>query len=186
MKSFYKIVLVLLLSFFLTSCDSGKRAFEDDYQMFKDKEHVYRKVDYKTIYNSFTKDEGYKVIVFAFDPDYYECPYCMMLLPIINEVAITSGVKEILYFDVYQMRKNRTEEYVRLVDYITNQVQLDTRNDLYEIVVPDLYVVKDGKILSHHIATFKDEEGKYILNLTNEQKDELQEIYKYMFSLIKN
>lgn len=185
MKSFYKLMLLFFLSFFLISCDRGRKAFEDDYQMFQGKEHVYRKVDYKTVYNAFTKNKGYKVIVFAFDPDYYECPYCMMLLPIINEIAIESGIKEILYFDVYQMRMNRTLEYVKLVDYISKQVELDTRNDLHEIIVPDLYVVKDGKILSHHIATFKDEEGKYILNLTDEQKDDLKEIYKNMFALLK-
>ncbi len=185
MKNIYKVFLLIFISIFLISCkDNGKRAFENDYQMFKGEEHVFRKVDYDTMYQEFTKSTEHRVIVFAFDPDLYECPYCMLLLPIMNEVALEEGLKEILYFDVYEMRKDRTNEYVDLVEFITSQTDLEIRNDLHEIVVPDIYLVKNGKIISHHIATFKDEEGRFIFNLTEAEKEEIKSIYRDMFKKV--
>ena len=82
------------------------------------------------------------------------------------------------------MRKDRTNEYVDLVEFITSQTDLEIRNDLHEIVVPDIYLVKDGKIISHHIATFKDEEGRFIFNLTEAEKEEIKSIYRDMFKKV--
>jgi len=186
MKNIYKIIFIVFLSLFLISCDSGKKAFEKDYVMFEGKEHVFKKVSFQKAYASLTSKKGYQIIVFAFDPDYYECPYCMMVLPIINEVALEEGIKEIYYLDIYMMRKNRDENYLKLINYLSSQVELEKRNGLDEIIVPDLYIVKDGKVLAHHIATFKDNDGKYILNLTSEQLIELKTIYRNMFSLKKS
>lgn len=178
---------LLLFSITLSACSSQKRAFEEDYQIFKDIEHVYYKSNYKKVYNALTKAKGNYVIVFAYDPDLYVCPFCMEVLPILNEVALDKGVDKILYLDIRMMRLERTDEYLALIDYISKQVDdLEIRNEQLEIIVPDVYVVQDGKILGHHIATIKDEEGNYIRNLDEEKKNELIEIYKNLFKNIKS
>ena len=41
---------------------------------------------------------------------------------------------------------------------------------------------KDGKPFNFHLATFKDSENKNIHELTNEQKEELKNIYRDLFS----
>src|SRR5690606_27788076 len=149
-----------LLVITLVGWSNGKIEFEKDYAMFKDKEHVYVKADYKEVYNALTNSKDLQIILFAYDPDLYVCPYCMQVLPILNEVALEEEVKEILYLDIRTVRVERPEEHLALVNYIDEQVDdLEIRNSLLEIVVPDIYVVKDGKILGHHIATMKDTEG---------------------------
>lgn len=186
MKNFYKLASLVFLLFIslLSGCSSGKSEFEKDYPMFKDIDHVYVKSNYEEVYNTLTKEEGYHVIVFAYDPDLYVCPYCMEVLPILNEVAVDEKIEKILYLDIRTMRIERTEEYLNLLDYIDNQVDdLEMKSEKLEIVVPDVYVVKDGKILGHHIATLKDDEGKFKLNLSDEEIDELKTIYKNLFDL---
>lgn len=186
MRNSYKLASLVMFLFILvlSGCSNGINEFEKDYPMFKDIDHVYVKADYEEVYNALTKEEGYNVIVFAYDPDLYVCPYCMEVLPILNEVALEEGIEKILYLDIRTMRVERTEEYVNLIDYIYSQVDdLEMRNDKLEIIVPDLYVVKDGKILGHHIATLKDGEGKFMLNLSDEETNELKTIYKNLFNL---
>ncbi|MFA7435101.1 MAG: hypothetical protein WC006_01895 [Bacilli bacterium] len=188
MKNINKIsfVFIFLLVIFLVGCSNGRKKFEDDYQMFKGQEHVFEKVNYKTVYEALTKEGSY-VILFAYDPDLYECPYCMEAIPIINEAALQEGVDKILYLDIRTMRVERTSEYLSLIDYIDEQVDdLQTRNDNLELIVPDLYVVKDGKILGHHIATLTDDEDKFILGLDSEQREELILIYKNLFKNVKS
>ena len=50
--------------------------------------------------------------------------------------------------------------------------------------MPDVYVVKDGEVLAHHIALLKNEENQYIRNLNDVQKEEVYNIYYEMFSLL--
>lgn len=185
MKSFYKINIFIILSFclFLVGCSNGKKAFEEDYQMFKGINHVYEKSNYDEVYNALTKKEGYQIILFAYDPNLAICPYCIKILPIINDLALEVGIKKILYLDIRTMRVERTLEYLALIEYISEQFSdLEMKNDQIEIIVPDLYIVKDGKILGHHIATLKNEEGKYILDLNEEELKDLTTIY---YNLLK-
>ena len=66
-----------------------------------------------------------------------------------------------------------------LLGYLDGAVgDLLERNGLKEIIVPDVYVVKDGEILGHHIATIKDDEGRFIYDLNDEQKEEVKAIYR--------
>lgn len=188
MKSINKISIFLLLGLiiFLSGCTSPKDKFEEDYQMFKNVDHVFEKVNYRSAYNALT-GKGKYVIVFAYDPDLYVCPYCMEVLPILNEAALESEVVKILYLDIRTMRVERTDEYTELIDYIFDQVDdLKSREGKLEIIVPDVYVVSDGEILAHHVATLKDDEGKYILGLDDNQKSELKDIYINMFDKLKS
>jgi len=188
MKKLNKLSFVILFVFilFISGCSNPKKEFEEDYQMFKDVDHVFYKANYKDVYHALTRSPKYSVILFAYDPNLAVCPFCIEVLPILNEAAIAAGVEEILYLDIRSMRVERNAEYLSLIDYITKQVDdLETRNDQLEIIVPDVYLVQNGKILGHHIATLKDEEGKYRLDLDSQGKAELIEIYRNIFKKIK-
>jgi hypothetical protein len=66
-----------------------------------------------------------------------------------------------------------------LLGYLDGQVgDLLERNGRKEIVVPDVYVVKDGEILGHHIATIKDDDDRFVYDLNAEQKEAVKEIYR--------
>jgi hypothetical protein len=154
--------------------------------MFKNQEHVFQKVDYKQIKEALSSTTGTYIILFAFDPDFYECPFCFTCMPIINEAALAESVDQILYLDIYGIRTNNSEEYQWIVNNLDSRVDdLMIRDNQKRIVVPDLYVIKDGEILDHHIATFPNGEGGFMLDLTVDQKVQLKLIYQEMFQKIK-
>lgn len=205
-----KKILILIMSLFLialSGCkenvDEGKSEFYNDYSHYlkvvpKDWEwfdldaysnmlenNVFVKKSFQEIKEAM---EGEKrvIIYLGLKPDSWPCPYCAISLPILNEAALEKNVKEILYLDIFQMRKDyennldneNSKNYKWLLDFITNQVA-----DFGErIAAPDIYVIEDGKILSHYIATFLGEDGKYITDLTKEQKEELKKIYLDMLN----
>lgn len=188
MKKTTIILLLIFVSLLFVGCkdETGKTNFENDYPFFQQKDHVFVKGEYDEVYHALTKDEGVNIILFAYNPHFAECPFCLESIPIINEVALGEKVKKIIYFDVYQMRKERTDEYLTLLNYLDNQVDdLLTKNDQLEIIVPDIYVVKAGQILGHHLATLPKDGGGFYLNLTEEQVGELKNIYRDLFQLGK-
>lgn len=203
-----KKILILMLFLFLVvlpgckeNIDEGKNDFYNDYSHYlKVVPDDWKWFDLATYtnmldHNIFTKRsfleiknalEGKEkvVIYFGYNPNLYECPYCAIALPILNEAALESDVKEILYLDIFQMRKDyensldneKSKNYKWLLDFVTSQI-----SDFGEkILVPDIFVIEGGKILSHHTATFIGEDGKYIKDLTIEQKLDLKEIYLNM------
>ena len=198
-KVFMLLCLVLVvLSFGCKDSDlEKKKAFEDDYKYYMDEavvdalgwdwfdkasynkvfdEHVFVKSTFEEVKSAMEGKERV-VIYFGYNPKLYQCPYCATALPIANEAALENGVSKILYLDIFQIRKDETDEYKWLRSFIQEQIP-----DFGEkILVPDFYVIENGKILSHHIATFKDEEGKYIKDLTDIQKEELKNVYNEMF-----
>lgn len=178
MRKIAFLALIIALAVF-SACRKHPPRFEDDYPMMRGVEHVYVKAGYEEVIEALTTAPGGHVIFFAFDTRQYECPYCLACVPLLNEVARELGIEKILYFDVYAMRKERTAEYVLLLGYLDGQVgDLLERNGRKEIVVPDVYVVKDGEILGHHIATIKDDDDRFVYDLNAEQKEAVKEIYR--------
>lgn len=203
-----KKILILMISLFLIilpgckeNVDEGKSEFYNDYSLYlkavPDDWYWFDLASYTNMldYNVFTKrsfqeikeaieSEKKVVIYLGAKPEFLPCPYCAIALPILNEAALESNVKEILYLDIIQMRKEydngldneNSANYQWLLDFITNQIPDFGKR----IAVPDIYVIENGQILSHHIATFMGEDGKYIQDLTLEEKQNLKEIYLNM------
>ncbi|MGD9604806.1 MAG: hypothetical protein AB7V00_01460 [Bacilli bacterium] len=177
------VVLILLSLIALSGCKSDPVV--EDFPMLEGQDHVFQKSDFTEVTKALTVLTGVHVILFSYDPDFYECPFCLAVMPIINEAAIKIGVEEILYLDIYEMRKNNTTDYQLLLGYLDSKVgDLIERDGVKKIIVPDLYVVKDGEIAIHHIATLKDNNGAFIAELTDDQKQELQTLYENMFKLV--
>lgn len=179
------ISLLLILVVVLTGCsrkDPSKAKLLGEYASLENENHVFREVSFDEAINFMENKTG--AIIFSFPT----CPYCQAVMPILNRVAQEAKVKEILYLDIYTMRKDNTLEYQELLALITSQVDDLSYSDATEshrIVVPDVYFIKNGKILNHHIATIKDQEGKWIKELNDEQSNTLKEIYQAMLFEVK-
>jgi thiol-disulfide isomerase/thioredoxin len=172
-----KVFILLLFLLLLGGCGREKN-FEDEYPAFADQEHVYRLSTYDEVVSALTVAEGVNVVLFGFKT----CPYCQLTMPLINQAALATGIEAIYYLDIKDIRDQKTAEYLLLVGYLDSKVEdLDVRDGQKRLTVPDLYVIKDGEILSHRIATFKTETG-YLLDLTDQEKEDLLNIYKQMFS----
>lgn len=180
-----KILVILLTILVLTGCHSPEVIrFEDDYPSMKGTEHVYIKTDYSTALNVLLNGTG--VVLLGFDTRKYACPYCQEIVPILNEVALEEEWMSIYYLDIYDMRMNNTTEYRLLLGYLDSQTgSILEKSGVKTLVVPDVYFVKDGVILSHHIATLTDDENHFILGLDETEINALKDIYRAGFQALK-
>lgn len=180
------ISFFLLLLVILTGCskkDPSKEKLLTEYPGLENVNHVYKEINSIEAIEFLNSQTG--IIVFSFPT----CPYCQAIIPILNTVAKEEKVKEIQYLDIYSMRKDNTIEYQNILGIISKQVDdlvfSDETQSTRKLVVPDVYIIKEGKIIKHHIATIKDDEDKWIKELNDEHTEEMKEIYRSMISKLK-
>lgn len=93
--------------------------------------------------------EGGTGLVYLGFPD---CPWCQAYVPMLNEVAKEEGIEKIYYYNIKDIRSNNTAEYQRIVKLLKNFLSKDDEGN-ERVFVPDVYAVKEGKILSHNNDT---------------------------------
>lgn len=81
-----------------------------------------------------------------------ECPWCQAYVPMLNEVAKEEGVEKIYYFNIREDRQENTKNYQKIVKLVKNYLMKDDEGN-ERIFVPDIYAVKDGKIIAHNNET---------------------------------
>ena len=118
--------------------DEEKIKFAEEYKTTKDNVFTYRTIE--EINKILKNGTG---LVFLGVP---ECPWCRGYVPIINEVAKKEGLEKIYYFNIYEDRKNNTEEYQEMVKLLKGFLRYDDEGN-ERIYAPSLIAVKNGKIL---------------------------------------
>lgn len=144
-----------------------------------------------------TMEKGTGIVFFGFPT----CPWCRHMLPNLFDAMAETGVSDIAYYDPKEIRnvikKNEagelitenpgTEEYAYILekmgDILPEYKDLGDAN-IKRLYVPFVIVVKNGKILSHHMNTLDDHKSSKV-SLTDEQKTRLKEIFVKMLSEIK-
>ncbi len=137
---------------------------------------------------------GTGIIYFGFP----NCPWCRIAVPILTEVAEEKNVV-INYLNILGIRssyvlENETKakmEYVGtdnyyvfldlldsyLSDYtLTNKSGEKIKTGEKRLLAPTVVFVKNGEILGFHVGTVESQQDPY-LELTEEQKEELRNIY---------
>lgn len=140
------ILLITLLVLFLVfkknkinkNIDEEKIKFAEEYKTTKDNVFTYRTIEE---INKILKN-GTGLIFLGFP----ECPWCRGYVPIINEVAKKEGLEKIYYFNIYEDRKNNTEEYQEMVKLLKGFLRYDDEGN-ERIYAPSLIALKNGKIL---------------------------------------
>ena len=140
------ILLITLLVLFLVfkknkinkNIDEEKIKFAEEYKTTKDNVFTYRTIEeINKILNNGTG------LVFLGFP---KCPWCRGYVPIINEVAKKEGLEKVYYFNIYEDRKNNTEEYQEMVKLLKGFLRYDDEGN-ERIYAPSLIAIKNGKIL---------------------------------------
>ncbi len=109
------------------------------------------------------------------------CPFCQRAVPNLNEAAKEAGIT-VYYVDV-DLTKLTMEDYNRISPYIEETfVQGSDRESDPEFMIPDVIAIKDGEIVGYHVSLLDD----YTITsedsqMTDEQKQELQDIYTGLF-----
>lgn len=140
------ILLITLLVLFLVfkknkinkNIDEEKIKFAEEYKTTKDNVFTYRTIEE---INKILKN-GTGLIFLGFP----KCSWCRGYVPIINEVAKKEGLEKIYYFNIYEDRKNNTEEYQEMVKLLKGFLRYDDEGN-ERIYAPSLIAVKNGKIL---------------------------------------
>lgn len=140
------ILLITLLVLFLVfkknkinkNIDKEKIKFAEEYKTTKDNVFTYRTIEE---INKILKN-GTGLVFLGFP----ECPWCRGYVPIINEVAKKEGLEKIYYFNIYEDRKNNTEEYQEMVKLLKGFLRYDDEGN-ERIYAPSLIAIKNGKIL---------------------------------------
>lgn len=175
--SFIIIVLFLLFGFiYIYSNDNLKFKFEyelynnisyDNGKKIKAKIPFDNNVTYikeKDLESVLTS--GDRVIYFG----YTTCPWCRNIVSPLVEVINDNNLDKLYYVDVHSV--NAKSVYDILDEYL--EFDNDGNKRLY---VPDVYFIKDGKIVYHHLGSLDSYKDAF-KGMNSKQLNELKSIYQ--------
>lgn len=112
---------------------------------------------------------------------YNTCPWCRNAVPILVDSVRENKIDTLYYVDIHSVDISsiKNELYEILDPYLREDDEGNKR-----LSVPDVYVVKDGEIMGHHIGTVESYKNPYN-GMSDEQKEELKEIYNDLIKEIK-
>ena len=160
-------------------------------QLFNIKTNIPDNERFYTQYNQVPVDNVYKyatlqeaielfkseqaVVLFGFK----ECKWCQSYAPVLDEYAKANKIDTIYYVDIKEDRANNTEEYQELVKLLDKYLSKD-ESGKKRIYVPDVYFIKDGKIIGHNNDT-STEEGVDIEEYYNQNGENLKKKINSLF-----
>lgn len=123
-------------------------------------------------------EDGTGILYFG----YNTCPWCRNVVPVLIDIVKTNEIDTIHYVDLHKLDMDsiRSELYKILGLYLRDDV--DGKKVL---AVPDVYFLKEGEIIGHHIGTVDSYYNPY-KQMTSKQKKELSEIYQELIKEMKS
>ena len=110
---------------------------------------------------------------------YSSCPWCRNIVPILIDVVKDNNLKRLYYIDIHNTNIKNTNLVEKLNDFLR-----EDENNKKVIAAPDVYVIKDGKVLSHHLGTVDSYKNPYS-GMNEDEKSELRKIYNDMIKEVK-
>lgn len=192
MKKFLKISLCMMILFISTACGNNNDVIDTDAKKFKqeyealnndtvvmniDENNPIKYVNFDEVIDILSSGTG--IIYFGFPG----CPWCRNIIPVLFEMASTNNIDTIYYFNPSNIRSNNDENYKKLVNILSDYL-MENDNGEKTLYVPDVYFIRNGEIVGHHLSTVDSQTSPYT-PLTKEQGDELKNIYQELFNNIK-
>jgi len=112
---------------------------------------------------------------------YNSCPWCRNVIGLLIETAKENNIKPIYYADIHHAIDDVKEE---LKEYLDEYLRVDEETGEKVLAVPDVYFIKNGKIIGHHISTVKSYKNPY-KGMNDKQKQELKGIYQDIIKEMK-
>lgn len=110
------------------------------------------------------------------------CPWCRNMVEPLIEVAKEEKLT-IYYFNPSEIRTNNTDTYQKLIEKLSGNLEKNENNEEV-LYVPDVYFIKDGKIVGHHMGTVDGQTNPYE-KLSVKQHNELNDIYGKLSEQLK-
>lgn len=193
MKKFLKIFLIIVLTFVFTGCIRNKDTinnldsikFKEEYEALNsnsvvmeiDENNPIKYIEFNEVIDLLNGGTG--VLYFGFPG----CPWCRNMLPVLFDVAEYNNIETVYYYNPSNIRKNGDDDYKQLTNILNNYL-LENEEGEKTLYVPDVYFVKNGEIIGHHLSTV-DSQTNPFTPLTQEQTNELKNIYQELFNKIR-
>ena len=199
------ISLMLISAFILTGCQNKEKTdavkFKEEYerlnnQVVNDKKYLELTIDKKNPIKYKTAEEIVDIIknkTGIIYLGYPECPWCRNAIPVLLEAAKQTGVNDIYYLNMHDIRDKKelkdgkvvtveegTEGYKKILEALGDKASVykDLNDEsIKRIYVPLVIFVENGKVVATQESTVESQKDPYV-KLTEEQEKELLNIYK--------
>lgn len=177
MKKLVAVLLTFLL--ILTGCNTVEvTKVKDDIKTDNIKFHSeYSSVPKNNIYEYATYVDvtdklknGTGIIYFGFP----SCSLCKEITPLLNEVSKEKNVKKILYYNFKDIRDNKTDEYKKLTELLSDFIEVDDEGNK-RLVAPTVVFVNKGNITDVYIGKITTDSEEI---LTEEEKNNLKSTFE--------
>lgn len=155
MKKRKILIILLIFTFLLIGCENKEI---DDSKKFAEEYTQITEYNYFVYRNS---EEIIKILEHGTGAVYLgfpECPWCQSYVPILNEVADIEGLEKIYYLNIFEDRKNNTEDYQKIVEILSDYLQYDEEGNK-RVYVPAVIFVSNGEIIGFDDETSYDTKG---------------------------
>ena len=183
-----KKIIIMLISILLVGCTTSNdiARFKEEYEALNDEnikvivdeEVVVNYVDEKETYDFLTNGTG--IIYFGLANSHE----CRNVVPSLFEVAKENNLV-VNYYDTNRFSSKgdeeiETETFSKIIELLYYHLKEDTEGNKV-LFVPDVYYVKDGEIIDHHLGTIDKKEDSTVA-LNEEEKKKLFDIYHQLIN----
>ncbi|OCN05112.1 hypothetical protein A4S06_01645 [Erysipelotrichaceae bacterium MTC7] len=157
-----------------------EKADVSEYEAFKDENHVFLEVNMNEA-NDFLESKEFTGVIYYGFPT---CPWCIEVLPVLNDVAKTYDMN-VYYVDrENDENKAHPEWREKATKILDDAFGLEKKDGEPNLFVPEVVFVKNGKIVGHHMGTNDDHDATERKMNDKEIKD-LTSVYESLFEKIK-
>ena len=147
------------------------------YNGFTDVDHVFRRTTMKESFR--LVDEGATGILYF---GYSTCPYCLKVVPILNDLAKKYG-QMVYYIDVFNEQDKISDDDInRYLDMYVDFLETDDGEPVF--YVPQVFVIVNGQVIDGHVGAVDSYDPSTQTQLTAEQKEELTWILESMVRVL--
>jgi predicted bacteriocin transport accessory protein len=104
---------------------------------------------------------------------YNTCPWCRNSVPILIDTVRKNNIDTIYYADVHKLNLSSIEKLYEILDSYLEENSEGKK----VIAVPDVYFIKEGTIIGHHLGTVDSFHNPYN-GMSDSEKQELESIYQ--------
>lgn len=145
--------------------------------------HVFKEITFAQSNELLQKEDFTGIIYYGFPT----CPWCVEVVPVMNEVA------EDYDLSIYYVNKrsqesiDHPEEEEKAIEILDAAYGLDVDEETNKprLYVPEVVVVKDGKVVGHNMGTVKGHDA-HERKMTGDEILVLKTIYENLFIQIKD
>lgn len=136
------VVCLIIMLLFTTGCSikkvqelSNAEKFAKEFEISSKNPFVYTNIDY--VLNLLENGTG---IIFFATSDYEGSKKAAIY---ITKIAKQENIENIYYYNPKKLKEKNPKKYKKLIEYLGSCISKD------RMILPDIYAVKDGKIINH-------------------------------------